>query len=86
MGWGERKKGMRLALGLQTDWHHQDCIPMEVTMLEESIQQKEARQEQNHDESKVVCFVCKREVERDQAKRILYSKKKPVWVCAAHIK
>ena len=75
-----------LAPGLQINWHHAGSIPMEVTMHDESIQQKEAKQEQNPDESKVVCFVCKREVEREQAKRILHSKKKQVWVCEAHIK
>ena len=55
-------------------------------MLDESTQQKEARQEQDPPaEMKVTCFVCKREVEREQARRILHSKKKQVWVCAAHI-
>lgn len=55
-------------------------------MLDESIQQKEAKQEHNPDESKVVCFVCKREVWREQAKRIQHSRKKQVWVCETHIK
>jgi hypothetical protein len=55
-------------------------------MLDESTQEKEAQQEQNPDESKVTCFVCKREVEREQARRILHSKKNQVWVCEAHIK
>jgi hypothetical protein len=59
---------------------------MEVAMLDESTQQKEAKQKQTRDESKVVCFVCKREVEREQARRILHSKEKQVWVCEAHIK
>ncbi len=55
-------------------------------MLDESTQQKEAKLEQNHDESRVVCFVCKREVEREQARRIPHSKEKQVWVCEVHIK
>jgi hypothetical protein len=59
---------------------------MEVRMLDESTQQKKAKPEQNHDESRVVCFVCKREVEREQARRIPHSKEKQVWVCEVHIK
>lgn len=56
-------------------------------MLDESTQDKEALQEQNPPaEEKVTCFVCKREVEREQAKRIVHSKRKEVWVCQAHIK
>lgn len=55
-------------------------------MLEESTQQKQASQERDNDESRVVCFVCKREVKREQAKRIHHSKQKQVWVCEAHIK
>lgn len=56
-------------------------------MLDESTQSKEARQKQDQSaEEKVSCFVCKREVQRDQAKRIHHSKKKQVWVCEAHIK
>jgi hypothetical protein len=56
-------------------------------MLDESIQQKEARQVKDQPaESKVSCFVCKREVEREQARQIHHSKKKQVWVCQAHIK
>jgi hypothetical protein len=60
---------------------------MEDQMLEESTQRKEARKEQNPPAAaKVTCFVCKREVEREQAKRILHSKNNHVWVCEAHIK
>ena len=56
-------------------------------MLDESTQPKEAVQESNKSaESKVTCFVCKREVEREEAKQILHSKQKQVWVCQAHIK
>jgi hypothetical protein len=39
-------------------------------MLDESTQSKEAQQEQDQPaEEKVSCFVCKREVERDQARK-----------------
>jgi hypothetical protein len=56
-------------------------------MLNESTQPKEAVQKPNKPaESKVICFVCKREVEREQAQQILHSKQKQVWVCQAHIK
>jgi hypothetical protein len=56
-------------------------------MLDESTHPKEAVQETNKPvESKVTCFVCKREVEREQAQQILHSKQKRVWVCQAHIK
>ena len=56
-------------------------------MLDESTQEKEAKQKQDPPaESKVTCFVCKREVEREQALRIHHSKKQQVWVCQAHIK
>jgi len=56
-------------------------------MLDESTQPKEARQDQDRPaEPKVTCFVCKREVERDQARQILHSKKDKVWVCETHIR
>ena len=56
-------------------------------MLDESTQSKETRQAKDQlAESKVSCFVCKREVRRDQARQIIHSREKKVWVCEAHIK
>lgn len=56
-------------------------------MLDESTQSKEARQQKDQPaESRVSCFVCKREVRRDQARQIPHSKENQVWVCEAHIK
>jgi len=56
-------------------------------MLNESTQSKEVRQDQDRSSgSKVTCFVCKREVEREQARQIVHSKEKRVWVCETHIK
>ena len=56
-------------------------------MLEENPTQQDVTVDDNqHRAELVTCFVCKKTVARDQARRIEHSRQKKVWVCEGHIK
>ncbi|MBN2497864.1 MAG: hypothetical protein JXR96_24940 [Deltaproteobacteria bacterium] len=55
-------------------------------MLETDTRRVEAQPSPDVGKPKVTCFVCKKQVERREARQLTHSREKLVWVCEAHIK